>query len=67
MNCKGVRGDPGDEVVFMDCGLLPFGVDRAKEGIGVPLGSGVRGGVAMISDASMSVVELIHFSSLDAM
>lgn len=43
MNCKACRGDPGEE----DCtdrGLVPFGVDRAKEGMWGSFGSGVRGG-----------------------
>ena len=53
----------------MDCGLRPLGVDNANEGSEVPAlpGSGVlggRGGV-IISGASRSVEELIHFSSLD--
>lgn len=38
MNCRGVRGEPGEDVVFIDWGLLPLGVERANDGSsgGVP-------------------------------
>jgi len=71
-NWMAVRGEPGDECVFIDCGLFPLGLDRANEGSNIPLlplplpGSGVfrsRGGVVVSSGASNSVEELIHFSS----
>jgi len=69
-----VRGEPGEECVFIDCGLFPLGLDRANEGSNIPLlplplpGSGVfgsRGGVVVSSGASNRVEELIHFSSLE--
>jgi len=43
-NCKGVSGDPGDDVDLIDFGLLPLGVESANDGIGESLGSGVFGG-----------------------
>lgn len=77
MNCNGVRGEPlvdGEDPI--DLGLWPLGVRREKEGTKGSLGSGVRGGagggdfdftvvvfVLVISAASSSVAELIHFSS----
>ena len=73
-NWMAVRGEPGDECVFIDCGLFPLGLDRANEGSNIPLlplplpGSGVfgsRGGVVVSSGASNRVEELIHFSSLE--
>jgi hypothetical protein len=71
-NWIAVRGDPGEECVFIDWGLFPLGLDRANEGSKIPLlplpGSGVfglRGGVVTSSGASKRVEELIHFSSLE--
>lgn len=73
-NWIAVRGEPGDECVFIDCGLFPLGLDRANEGSNIPLllpplpGSGVfgsRGGVVVSSGPSNRVEELIHFSSLE--
>jgi hypothetical protein len=73
-NWMAVRGEPGDECVFIDCGLFPLGLDKANEGSNIPLppllGSGVfgsRGGVVISSGASNRVEELIHFSSLEPM
>lgn len=73
-NWMAVRGEPGDECVFIDCGLFPLGLDSANEGSNIPLppllGSGVfgsRGGVVISSGASNRVEELIHFSSLEPM
>lgn len=40
INCRAVRGDPGVGGDPMDLGLLPLGVDKAKDGM---VGSGVRG------------------------
>lgn len=44
MNCIARRGEPGEEAVFTERGLVPPGVETASIGIGCPLGSGVRGG-----------------------
>lgn len=65
MNCKGANGDPDEEEDFTVCGLRAPGVERVKEGMKEPDGSGVRGGEVTISGASNNVAELIHFSSLD--
>ncbi len=71
-NWMAIRGEPGEECVFIDWGLFPLGLDRANEGSNIPLlplpGSGVfgsRGGVVISSGASKRVEELIHFSSLE--
>jgi hypothetical protein len=68
-NWRAVKGEPGEECVLIDWGLLPLGVDRANEGNNTPLlGSGVslsRAGVLINSGASKRVEELIHFSSLE--
>jgi hypothetical protein len=66
MNCKGVNGDPEDEVDLSERGLCPLGVDNEKDGKNGPLGSGVRGGsggASGVSGVSRRVEELIHFSS----
>lgn len=67
MNCKGANGDPDEGEDFTVCGLRALGVERVKEGMKGPKGSGVRGGggEVVISGASNKVAELIHFSSLD--
>lgn len=60
MGCS--RGEPG-EVLVRDRGLLPLGVDKAKDGISTS-GSGVVGGMGgLFIIPSARVVELIHFSS----
>lgn len=64
-NCNGASGDPDEGVDFTECGLLPLGVERIKDGIGLTRGSGVRGGDVIISGASSNVAELIHLSSRD--
>lgn len=60
-----MSGEPGDEPVLIDLGLVPPGVDRAKEGIKASLGSGVFGalGGVMRMAACERLVELIHISS----
>jgi len=71
INCKGVNGDPGDEVDLSERELRPLGVDKEKEGRSGAVGSGVCGasgrscisGASGISGASCNVVELTHLSS----
>lgn len=63
-NCRGVKGEPGDDTVLIDFGLVPLGVESAKEGKWELATSGVFGfESAMLSAACDSVAELIHFSS----
>jgi hypothetical protein len=52
MNCKGVNGDPDDEVDLSERGLCPLGVDKEKDGKKGTLGSGVRGGSSRASGVS---------------
>lgn len=69
-NWRAVKGEPGEECVLIDVGLIPLEFDRANEGNDIPplQGSGVsfsRTGVLINSGASKRVEELIHFSSLE--
>lgn len=60
-----MSGEPGEDVVLIDFGLAPLGVDREKYGTNESFGSGVLGGCGglIITAACERLVELIHLSS----
>lgn len=43
INCKGVNGEPAEDIDLREWGLPLFGVDRINEGISGKLESGVLG------------------------